>query len=267
MGRYKGRTFIRERVHICGAYMDAEIFPVFQSPGKRRNKCRPTSEVQKRINQRNAERKLIRLVHANFTEQDLALGLSYDAAHLPESVEAGKKQLAKFLRALRAEYRRQGKALRYITTTEVGKKSGRIHHHLILSGGVDRDRIEQLWGQGYANTKRLQFGKTGVAGLACYMVKGQIDYRRYNCSRNLERPEPLEYDGRMDRAEQQRLAEMVEDGTIYQEMERVYPDYICVEAEAQRNDVNWCVYVRIFMRRRNQADLRMSGEESPGRGR
>lgn len=250
MGRYRGRTFIRERVHVCGAYMDAEIYPVFQAPGKRRKKCRPTSEIQAKINQRNAERKLIRLVHANFTEEDIALGLSYDAEHLPDQEQA-KKILQRFLRKLRGEYRKKGIELKYITTTEIGKKSGRIHHHLILSGGIDRDRIERLWGQGYANSKRLQFGKTGIAGLACYMVKGQIDYRRYNCSRNLYRPEALEYDGRMDMAEQQRLAEMVEDGTIYTEMERVYPDYICVEAEAHRNEVNGAIYVRIFMRRRN----------------
>ena len=130
---------------------------------------------------------------------------------------------------------------------------GRCHHHVILSGGIDRDRIEALWGQGYANSKRLQFGQKGVAGLACYMVKGQINYRRYNCSRNLIRPEPAEFDGRMDRAEQQRLAEMIEDGTIYNEMERVYPDYECIEAEAIRNEVNHCIYIRIFMRRKMAA--------------
>ena len=34
MGMYKGRTFIRERVHVCGNYLDTEIYPVFQVPGK-----------------------------------------------------------------------------------------------------------------------------------------------------------------------------------------------------------------------------------------
>jgi hypothetical protein len=251
MGRYRGRTFIRERVHVCGEYLDTEIYPVFQAPGKRRKKCRPTRDVQEKINQRNAERRLTRLVHANFTEEDLALGLSYDDAHLV-CVDEAKKKLQRFLRILRGEYRKKGLELKYITTTEISK-IGRCHHHVILSGGVDRDRIEELWGQGYANSKRLQFGQKGVMGLACYMVKGQINYRRYNCSRNLIRPEPAEFDGRMDRAEQQRLAEMIEDGTIYTEMERVYPDYECVDAECSRNEVNGAYYIRIFMRRKTEA--------------
>lgn len=252
MRKYKGRTFIRERVHVCGDYLDTEVYPVYQQAGKRRKKCKPTTEIQAKLNQKNAERRLIRLVHTNFDERDLAIGLSYDEEHLPESVEAAKKELQKFLRALRAEYKRNGKELKYISTTEKGKTTKRIHHHLILSGGVDRDAIEKLWGRGYANTKRLQFGKTGVAGLAVYMVKGQVDYRRYNCSRNLVRPVPAEYDGRMGIRDQLELADMIEKGTIYAEMERVYPDFVCVEAECTRNEVNGGTYIRIFMRRRRE---------------
>ena len=252
MGSYRGRTFVRERVHVCGAYLDTEIYPVWQPAGKRRAKCRPSREIQEKINQRNAERKLTRLVHANFTEQDLALGLGYDESHLPADLTEARGRLQKFLRTLRREYKRRGLELRYITTTEQGKKSGRLHHHLILNGGMDRDEIERLWGQGYANTKRLQFGKTGVTGLACYMVKTQLNYRRYNCSRNLYRPEPAEHDGRLDRADQEQLADMIDRGTVYAEMERIYPDYECVEAEAERNEINGGIYIRIFMRRKEK---------------
>ena len=105
---YKGRTFIRERVHVCGNYLDTEIYPVFQVPGKRRKKCRPTREVQEKINQRNAERRLTRLVHVNFSEEDLALGLSYDNAHLPQNTGEAKKRLQRFLRLLRGEYKKMG---------------------------------------------------------------------------------------------------------------------------------------------------------------
>lgn len=251
MGRYRGRTFVRERVHVCGEYMDTEIYPVFQPAGKRRTKCRPTKEVQAKINQRNAERKLVRLVHANFTEEDLALGLSYDRAHMPADEREAKKIMQRFLRQLRQEYRKLGRELQYIWTTETGKTTGRIHHHLILSGGMDRDALEALWGRGWANSKRLQFGEHGITGLACYMVKSQLNYRRYNCSRNLERPEPAEFDGRIDRAQQEELAAMIEKGTIYTEMERVYPDFRCVDAEYHRNEINGGLYLRIFMRRRN----------------
>ena len=47
---YQGRTFIRESVYVCGNYMDADIYPVFQKPGRRRSRCKPTSEIQRRLN-------------------------------------------------------------------------------------------------------------------------------------------------------------------------------------------------------------------------
>ena len=254
MGRYRGRSFIRERVHVCGEYMDTEIYPVFQAPGKRRKKCRPTSEVQARINQRNAEKRIVRLVHANFTKRDLEVGLSFDDEHRPQSVQEAEKALAKFLRKLRSLYKGRGLELKYIRShAEEGDIGKRFHFHVFFSGGADRDEIEELWGNGYANCRRLQFQKDGLVGLARYTVKSKLAYRRYSCSRNLVRPVPAEFDGRMDRAEQQRRAEKIEDGTIHQEMEAMYPGYELVEAEYSRNEVNGCIYIRIFMRRKTEA--------------
>ena len=56
--------------------------------------------------------------------------------------------------------------LKYIVVTERGKKGGRIHHHITVNGGIDRDELESLWGLGYANSRRLQFTENGLAGLA-----------------------------------------------------------------------------------------------------
>ena len=153
---YRGRTFNRESVYVCGDYMDGSIYPVYQQAGKRRKKCRPTSAIQQRLNQRNAERKLARIVHNNFTGDDMALHLTYRPGEEPETEEA-KRILANYIRRLKRLYRKLGLELRYISCTEYGRTNGRVHHHLIISGGADRDTIEQLWGRGYANSKRLQF--------------------------------------------------------------------------------------------------------------
>ena len=83
---YRGRYFIRESVYVCGDYMDADIYPVFQPSGKRRARCKPTSAIQEKLNQKNAEKKITRLAHANFTEDDIALHLTYD--ELPEDDNA-----------------------------------------------------------------------------------------------------------------------------------------------------------------------------------
>ena len=84
---YTGRTFNRESVYVCGDYMDGDIYPVFQAPGKRRSRCKPTSEIQQKLNQKNAEKKLTRLVHSNFTEDDIALHLTYRPGEEPQTEE------------------------------------------------------------------------------------------------------------------------------------------------------------------------------------
>lgn len=91
---YQGRTFIRESVYVCGNYMDADIYPVFQKPGRRRSRCKPTSEIQRRLNQKNAEKRLTRLVHTNFTEDDIALHLTYRPGEEPETKEGSPARSA-----------------------------------------------------------------------------------------------------------------------------------------------------------------------------
>lgn len=105
---YRGRTFNRERVYVCGDYLDGDIYPVFQKPGERRKRCRPTSEIQKKLNQRNAAKRLTRIVHMNFTSRDLALHLTYDPAHTPESAEDALRIVQNYLRTLKRRYRKIG---------------------------------------------------------------------------------------------------------------------------------------------------------------
>ena len=159
---YRGRTFNRERVYVCGDYLDGDIYPVFQKPGERRKRCRPTSEIQKKLNQRNAAKRLTRIVHMNFTSRDLALHLTYDPAHTPESAEDALRIVQNYLRTLKRRYRKIGVEFKYILSTEKGGRGGRIHHHLIISGGLDRAPPESPRGPGYANSKRLRLGARRV---------------------------------------------------------------------------------------------------------
>ena len=57
------------------------------------------------------------------------------------------------MRRLKRLYKANGKELKYIYVTEVSSK-GRVHHHLLINRGVDRDAIEKAWGNGWANSKR-----------------------------------------------------------------------------------------------------------------
>lgn len=245
---YRGRFFIRSRIWRCGQFAEVELYPVFQPPGVRRSKCRPTRECQQRINQRDAEKKLARLLRANFGEGDLEIDLTYAR---PESAEGAVKDLKKYLGKLRKLWRAAGQELKYVYTVEQGKKSGRIHFHLVLNAGpLGRDELEALWGHGYANARRLRMDESGVGGLAGYIAKQgrsrrpeELGKRRWSCSRNLARPEPEISDGAVTVGEVAELADEIDRrgaGSIIAGM-------TLVEAEAWRNRVNKGLYIRLEM--------------------
>lgn len=182
------RCYYRERQYKCGDYLDVQIFPVFAKPGVRRCKAKPTSEIQKKLNDENAKKKLIRLIHTNFTSSDLALHLTYTDENLPSDADRAKKDVQNLLKKLKRRFEKIGKEFKYIWVCETGKRSSRIHHHLIISGGVSRDEIEALWKYGYANTKRLKFDENGLVGLSTYITKQQLLFKHWSASKNLKRP-------------------------------------------------------------------------------
>lgn len=247
---YKGKTFNREQVYVCGEYMDADIYPVFQKPGARRKRCKPTSEIQAKLNQRNADKKLTRLVHNNFTENDIALHLTYRNGEEPENEADALRVLGNFIKRLKRRYKKAGKELKYISCTEYGKKTGRVHHHLIINGGYDRDEIEKLWGRGYANSKRLQFEEDGVTGLARYIAKDKHFFKRWNQSRNLDIPDAAQYDGQLNMDDIAEIKEAIDSKSAYQYFEERYPDFELVEAVYTQNNINRGIYIHFEMRRR-----------------
>ena len=232
------RTLYREKRYYCGEYLDVYIFPVYPQARGRSRKSKPTSEVQKKLNKRHSEEKLVRLLHANFTPDDLEIHLTY--TEQPESPEDAKRELRNFLRRVQ---RRRKKLylppLKYIAVTEIGSR-GRLHHHVTVSGGLDRDELESLWGLGYANSRRLQFTENGLAGLGHYIVKDPVFTRAWNASKNLIDPEPKTRDGRIS---SRRADELAKDTTNNAEYEKLYPGYFLADAGAFHNDVNGERYI------------------------
>ena len=247
MAQYRGRYFIRKRVWRCGGYAEVELYPVFQPPGRRRGRCRPTRECQARLNDRDAENRLRRLVLANFGEADLEVDLTYAGE---ESIESALRDMTKFIRRLRKEYKKAGAELRYVYIWEQGKKSQKVHFHLILNAGVlSRDEVEALWGHGHANSRRLRLDETGLAGLTEYLTKKsrrkqrKQGQRRWCCSKNLIRPEAEVTDGAMPMGEVMALAEDIDRRNALEAAEELLPGMTLVEAEALRNRVNRGLYV------------------------
>lgn len=178
------RTVYREKRYYCGEYLDVYIYPTYRQGRSRGKRSKPTSDAQAKLNQRHREEKLVRLLHANFTPDDLEIHLTYQQQ--PESPEEAQRLLRNYIRRVQRARKKQGlPPLKYIAVTEKGSKNGRYHHHVTLSGGMDRDELEKLWGLGYANSRRLQFTESGLAGLGHYIVKSPLYARAWNASKTL----------------------------------------------------------------------------------
>ena len=233
------RCYYREKKYICGSYVDVQVYPVYAKAGKRRSKAKPTSEVQEKLNAENSKKKFTRLVHTNFTEKDVALHLTYDKANMPSDAERARKDGQNFLRQLKRLYKKAGLELKYVWVCEIGKRSGRIHHHLIISGGVSRDVTEALWGKGYANSKRLQFTENGLRGLSAYFVKQQLFFKRWSASRNLIQPKEQVSDYSYSARE---VREIVKFGDVYSFAAR-YEGLTVTDIEFTQNEHNGGFYI------------------------
>ena len=206
------RTFIREKKVYCGPeYLEVDLYPYTKTQaeaakGTRSRRKKVSQPKQMNLNDKNARRYFTQLGNTNFGEGDLHVTLTYNKQHLPPGIDAAENEVSNFLR--RVKYARSKKGLpplKYMLVTEYktardGDKPTRIHHHIIMSGGLDRDEIENLWrkrkkaGQkrgdkiGFANADRLQPQGNGIAALCTYITKQPGGKKRWTSSQNLDRP-------------------------------------------------------------------------------
>ena len=88
-------------------------------PAARRAKARTTEAAQKYLNNKNAIEKLTLMLCANFDHKNAHfVTLDFADDHLPATRKDTKRAAAAFFSALRDEWKRQGKELKYIYTVE-----------------------------------------------------------------------------------------------------------------------------------------------------
>ena len=260
-----GRMGYRRRTTVSGPRIDAEVFPVFgrQQRGElRRARYQMTREAQQRANDERSRRHLIQLVEANFTEKDVALTLSYrGTAPDPARVDMDVRNFIN--RVKRARARRNLGELKYIYSIggdempAAGYSGKRPHVHMIMSGGIDRDMLERIWGKGFANADRLQPGTEGLGGIAVYLTRQKQDRpekpgaRKWRGSRNLKQPVRRSRDARMTNSRVKRIAYDFRN-EAREVMEKLYPGYAFQECEVRYSDVIDGVYIRCVLRRLRQ---------------
>ncbi len=249
------RCLYRERRYYCGDYLEVDIFPVFRKQNGRGKKAKPTSEAQARLNEHNAEQKLNRILNANFTWEDIEIHLTYRPDALPASIEEAERDVQNFIRRVKRRRKRLGlPELKYVCIPEGGYEGTRIHFHITMNGGLDRSLLEELWGYGYANSRKLQFNENGVEGLARYVTKqyrahkGEVPFgKRWTASKNLIIPEPEDRDGRITQRKARELATF--ECESREPFERLWEGYRLSECRPFYNDVNGGYYLHIKMYR------------------
>ena len=245
------RLRYREHQFICGQYLETDIYPVWQMTfknGKRAKKSKPSSETQARLNKRNAERKLIRLLNTNFTPDDIRFDLTYDPAHLPESAEDAAKAMKNFLR--RVKYYRSKHdlpELKYVAVTEQGARNKRFHHHIVMNcGDMPVSTLAEIWAKGYTTVKPLQFDEYGIVGIAKYMLKDPILGRRWQASQNLKQPVEKTRDSYISQRKAREIGQ--HEGDCRSELEQMYKGYTLTECRSFFNEVNSSYYITVVMR-------------------
>ena len=156
--------------------------------GNRRPKANPTAETVQRQNEKQRAERLQLLIMANFVPGDLFVDLTYTRDTRPEDMAEAKKELAKFMRKLRAWAQKKGQELKWIAATERGSRGG-CHHHLLVNHipGISQ-AISELWEKGHAKLQHL-YADGAYEQLAEYIGKASTKEEafgtRYTRSRNL----------------------------------------------------------------------------------
>ena len=166
-------------------------------------------------NERNATKRLARLINCNFDAGDLLLGLSYDDEHLKPMLtaaagdidklnELANDELRKFLRRIKRELAKQGVELKAIPmTADMDGRTGelvRAHHHIVIKGEgfvwtdkktfVGDRALEEIWGKGSVHIEPLwnQDDYTPLAAYLMRQVRRIPDKKKYSPTRNLKKP-------------------------------------------------------------------------------
>lgn len=266
------KTFTREKKIYCGEkYLEVDIFPYTKNQeevsrrGKRSKKKNESEPKQKNLNDKNARRYFTQFVNTNFDEKDLHVTATYKDKFLPATPEEAEREISNFLR--RVSYRRKKEGLdplKYILVTEYttkkdGEKLVRIHHHIFMNGGLDRDVIEDIWSKrkqkgqkkgesiGYINADRLQPDENGAAALCRYLTKYTNRKKRWSSSHNLKKPYSRTNDHKYSRREVERICKNIPDRTYW---EKKYPGWTLTDSDygfkAEYNEITgWSIYLKM----------------------
>ena len=214
-------TKYREQTYIAGNYATVSVFPVFRGGRRRCRRFRPTSEVQQRLNEQNAKERVGRQLNATFDRNGSFITLTYADAYLPQTREALVRDYENFVRRLKRRLAARNEELIYLAVPHGDVGGTRMHVHAVVNVTLSPEELGKIWKRGIVEISPLVFGRTGLLGLANYMVSG-MTWGRVMRSAGVVDPAPRERTGRLSAREVNRIGETWDDVRAY---EGLYPGY------------------------------------------
>ena len=240
------------RTITSGKIVEVEIYPVWKCKHdipRRKNRVEST-DSQKKLNNKNSKKKVVRLINTNFGKEDLYITVTYEDGFLPDE-QTARKDMQNYIRRLKRYRKKHGlDELKYIYSIGYenepnNSKKIRVHHHLIINK-MDRNMAEELWGKGTANSKRLQPDDFELTGVAKYIANQGPE--RWSASRNLKKPKvTLNRTGLTKRKAINLISEPVLFKDIFEDK---YQDCIYKDYKVYYSEESPGVYLYIRMRKK-----------------
>ena len=277
------KKFIREKRIYCGEeYLEVDIVPVTNMPEAGKGKKGKSSQAQKNLNDKRSKRRFVQIANTNFGADDLHISATYNEEHLPITLEEAERNVHNYLDRVKRKMKREtGQDLKYMLVTEYtpedeegqqltlegiedkGTKAVRIHHHIIINGGLSRDDLELMWSKtrinwkkakdpeyrknidylGFVNCDRLQPNENGIEGLVNYINKRKKGCKKWSTSMNLKKPKVRKNDSKYSYRKVCTLAKTPEDKEYWR---KAYKGYEPTKIDFQYNDyTGWSVYLKM----------------------
>ncbi|MBQ4572123.1 MAG: hypothetical protein IJA80_02445 [Clostridia bacterium] len=249
-------------------------------------KSNGSSEAQQKYNNNQAIKEAVFIINENFDSNDNILSLTFSPENAPQDEKELHRHVTNYFRRLKRlrkkELERVTEMLKklpgdeffdvqrkeleikkakleapfkyFYTREEIeyqrGPFKGRknYHPHIFITGGIDRDKLEELWPFGTrCNADRFQPERFGPETMAKYMMKDPKGYRRFCCSRNMSRTykQPKIKTSRLSAAGVAKLAQERVDDAAY--WEKKYKGYRFVRSYPRFNEYNCHWYMTVVM--------------------
>lgn len=256
-----------------GDMLESEIYPLYRKRKQqpKREETKESRLAQINLNWKNAVKYAVRLINANFKQNDYFVTLTYKDGDLPGEEQA-KKDIRNYIAKLR-RYIRKNKlpelkymySIEFIGEDERGRtKKIRIHHHIIMNSVISRELVEDMWGKGRADAKRLQPDEFGYEGVTRYITKKrklhqcnkdgpeETDVRKFEkswvSSKNLKKPTINKATTKLTRRKAENMAK--NQNQLKELFEQLYNNkYIYNDSTTYLSDITGGFYIYARMRR------------------